>query len=116
MLVSDRPFLSKRTVFLCDFQDSRIQQRSLNQKNESEIKRQVTDKNGFFNFEEPRPGRWRLKIYSHNLPEHHYLDRNRLEFQLEPCRGKEVSVKVLPKEALYLDLKRRGDFAGTKQR
>ncbi len=64
----------------------------------SEIRRTVTDKQGRFKFEELRPGTWILKIYSDNLPEYHYLEKDTFELQLKPGQRKEICAKVLPKK------------------
>jgi len=67
-------------------------------KNRSEIRRTVTDRQGRFEFEELRPGRWILKIYSDNLPEYHYLEKDTFELELKPGQRTEISAKVLPKK------------------
>jgi hypothetical protein len=67
-------------------------------KSSSEIKRTVTDNQGYFEFEELRPGKWIVKIYSDNLPEYHYFEQDTFELELKPGQRKEISAKVLPKK------------------
>ena len=67
-------------------------------KNSSEIKRTVTDKQGQFRFTELRPGQWILKIYSDNLPQYHYLEKDTFQIDLKPGQETEISAKVLPKK------------------
>ncbi len=65
-----------------------------------EIKRRITDRKGNFRFEELRPGKWTLKVYSNNLPQYHYLEEDTFEFDLKPGDDKEILIKVLPKRRL----------------
>lgn len=65
-------------------------------KNNTEIKRVITDRQGYFEFKELRPGIWTLKIYNNNLPEYHYLEKDTFELELKPGQITKVSVKVLP--------------------
>ena len=67
-------------------------------KNSSEIRRTDTDNQGGFVFEELRPGEWTLKIYSDNLPEYHYLEKDTFELELRPGQREEISAKVLPRK------------------
>jgi len=65
--------------------------------NGSETQRRVTDGKGCFKFEEVRPGKWTLKVYSDNLLGYHYLKEDVFEFELKPGDKKEMLIKVLPK-------------------
>jgi len=67
-------------------------------KSSSEIRRTDTDDQGRFVFEELRPDKWTLKIYSDNLPEYHYLEQDTFELELSPGQREEISAKVLPKK------------------
>ena len=67
-------------------------------KSSSEIKRTDTDNQGGFVFEELRPDKWTLKIYSDNLPEYHYLEEDTFELELKPGQKEEISAKVLPRK------------------
>jgi len=67
-------------------------------KSSSEIKRTDTDNQGGFVFEELRPDKWTLKIYSDNLPEYHYLEEDTFELELRPGQKEEISAKVLPRK------------------
>jgi len=67
-------------------------------RNSSEVRRAVTDNQGRFEFEEVRPGKWTLKIYSDNLPEYHYLEKDGFELELKPGQRKEIYAKVLPQK------------------
>ncbi|MCJ7730640.1 MAG: hypothetical protein MUO27_12320, partial [Sedimentisphaerales bacterium] len=67
-------------------------------KSNSEIKRTDTDNQGGFVFEELRPDKWTLKIYSDNLPEYRYLEEDTFELELRPGQKEEISAKVLPRK------------------
>lgn len=67
-------------------------------KNISEKRRTITDRQGQFNFQELRPGEWTLKIYSYNLPEYHYLEKDSFEMELKAGQRREMLIKVLPKK------------------
>lgn len=67
-------------------------------RNSSEVRRAITDNKGCFGFEEIRPGKWTLKIYSDNLPEYHFFEKDTLELELKPGQRREISAKVLPKK------------------
>ena len=67
-------------------------------KNSSETKRTVTDRQGRFEFEELRPGKWIFKIYGDNLPEYHYIEKDASELELKPGQKKEISARVLPRK------------------
>ncbi len=58
---------------------------------------QVTDSNGSFSFEGVRPGKWRLKVYSDNLPRLHYLERDTFDLDLRPGSEADIVIKVLPR-------------------
>jgi len=60
-----------------------------------EALRRLTNHKGQFLFDDVRPGNWHLKVYEHNLPAFHYLERPEMDLELAPGERKEVSVKVL---------------------
>ena len=62
-----------------------------------ETQRCITDKNGYFGFEELHPGKWTLKVYTDNLPRYHYLKEDTFEFELNPGDKRETLIKVLLK-------------------
>lgn len=62
-----------------------------------ETQRRITDKKGHFGFEELRPGKQTLKVYTDNLPRYHYLKEDTFEFELKPGDKKEILIKVLLK-------------------
>ena len=62
-----------------------------------ETQRRITDKKGYFEFEELRPGKWTLKVYTDNLPRYHYLKEDTFEFELNPGDKRETLIKVLLK-------------------
>ena len=66
--------------------------------NGKERQLRITDERGYFQFEDLRPAKWTLKIYSDNLPMYHYLKRDTFKFELKPGDKKEIIAKVLPKE------------------
>lgn len=82
----------------------------------SELKRRVTDAKGCFGFEELRPGRWTLKIYEQGLPEYHYLEQDRFEFELEPGQKKELLVRVLLQKRRIRILKDGGNIQQEEQK
>jgi len=65
--------------------------------NDDEVQRRVTGHKGEFLFEDLRPGHWRLKVYDHNLPAYHYLDRSEVELELRSAASEEVCFHVLPR-------------------
>jgi hypothetical protein len=67
-------------------------------KNDSEIKRTITDKNGRFEFHQLRPVKWTVKIYPNNLPQYHYLEKDTFDLELAPGQNVEIITKVLPKK------------------
>jgi hypothetical protein len=64
---------------------------------EKETLRQVTDQNGWFSFEDLRPGRWALRVHTDNLPDLYFLEQKELCFELKPGEEKEIEVRVLPR-------------------
>ena len=64
----------------------------------SEIKRAVTNSEGNFELAGLRPGKSIIKIYSNNLPEYHYLEKDTFTIDLKPGQGTEISTRVLPKK------------------
>lgn len=64
---------------------------------EKETLRQVTDQNGWFSFEDLRPGRWILRVHADNLPDRYYLEQRELDFELKPGEEKGIEVRVLPR-------------------
>jgi len=62
-----------------------------------EVLRQSTDAKGNFSFDDIRPGKWRLKFHSQDLPQYHYLEEDEFEIQLEPGEKREITVRVLPR-------------------
>jgi len=64
---------------------------------EKETLRQVTDQNGWFSFEDLRPGKWILKVHADNLPDQYYLEKKELQVELKQGEKKEVEVRVLPR-------------------
>ncbi len=67
-------------------------------RNSLEVRRTVTDNQGRFEFEELRPDKWTIKIYSDNLPQYHYLEKDTFELELKPGQRRGISAKVLPKK------------------
>ena len=67
-------------------------------KSGSEIKRVLTNSNGFFEFLDLQPGKWTLKISKDELPEYHYFEQALYDFNLIPGQNEEILVKVLPQK------------------
>lgn len=72
---------------------------------DGETRRTISNKDGRFLFEQLVPGDWTLKVYGHNLPEHHYLENGTLELLVEAGKRQEVTVRVLPRmrEIRFID-------------
>lgn len=64
----------------------------------SEIRRCLSDKQGYFVFSDLRPGKWTFEILNVELPRHHYVEEYAKEFELKPGEEKEISLRVLPKK------------------
>lgn len=64
---------------------------------DGEVRRTITDREGRFLFEQLVPGDWTLKVYDHNLPEHHYLENGNQEVVVKPGKRREVRVRVIPR-------------------
>ncbi len=64
---------------------------------DGEIRRTISDKNGGFLFEQLVPGKWALKVYPHNLPEHHYLENGSQKLTVKPGKIQEATIRVLPR-------------------
>ena len=75
-----------------------------------ETRRTVSDRQGVFLFERLHPGEWDLKIYSHNLPDHHYLEAATETVAVSPGGEEEIIIRVLPRlrEIRFVDLGRVG--------
>ncbi len=65
--------------------------------NGKQVLRQVTDRDGEISFENLRPGKWTLRVYENNLPEHHVIETPAIEMELEPGQSREALVRILPK-------------------
>ncbi len=67
-------------------------------KSETEILRVVSDLQGKFIFDELRPGNWVLTVDAANLPEHHYLKKNRFEIEVKSGALRQMQIRVLPRK------------------
>jgi hypothetical protein len=65
--------------------------------NGDECLQQRTDEKGRFFFNDLRPGTWRLKISSRDLPLHHYLEKADFEIKLAHGGKVEIAASVLPR-------------------
>jgi hypothetical protein len=63
---------------------------------DSEIRRQMTDTDGQFQFEDVRPGDWVVKTYPLNMPENHYFEKDHLSLTILPGSATEILFKVIP--------------------
>lgn len=70
-----------------------------------ETRRTVTDKNGGFLFQRLLPDTWTLKVYSHNLPEQHALEKDQQPVVIAPGAQAQVTVRVIPRvrEIRFID-------------
>ena len=66
-------------------------------RNGNETLRQVTDRDGEVAFENLRPGKWTMRVYQNNLPDHHAIETPETHMELEPGQSAEAVVRVLPK-------------------
>ncbi|MCD6115973.1 carboxypeptidase regulatory-like domain-containing protein, partial [bacterium] len=67
-------------------------------KKDNEVKRWFSDKDGYFYFDNLRPGNWELKIFSTNIPDNFKLEKSNFEINLKPLEKKEISVRVIPRK------------------
>ncbi len=66
-------------------------------KRNEDVKRTITDSKGRFLFERLQPGEWELKVYDHNLPEHHYLSPTEKTISISPGKQEVVNIEILPR-------------------
>jgi len=106
-----RKILLKGRIVRFDFPESSLSQEEsqweekggmsnvlLEMRRDSEIRRCLSDKKGYFVFSDLRPGEWTFKILNIDLPRHHYVEEYGGEFELKPGKEKEISLRVLPKK------------------
>jgi len=62
------------------------------------VKRQVTDVDGQFLFEELQPGKWTVKLYDNNMPENYQFEKETFEIELKPGEITKKNLKVIPKK------------------
>ncbi len=67
-------------------------------KRDDELLRRLTDSQGYFKFEDLRPGSWELKFYDNNLPQYHKFEKSLYQIRLKPGEKKELLVKVVPEK------------------
>jgi hypothetical protein len=77
--------------------DYPLQQILVELKREDEVQRRITDFEGRFLFEELRPGKWTMKIYSYNVPEYYHIQKELVDLEFKPGEKAELEVKVVPK-------------------
>ena len=59
-----------------------------------ETRLQISDPDGFFQFDRLAPGHWTLEVTTDQLPRYHYLDQGVFEFDLQPGEHVEQVIKV----------------------
>lgn len=65
--------------------------------NGKQVLRQVTDRDGEVSFDHLRPGKWTLRLYENNVPEHYAIETPEIELDVEPGQSREVLVRILRK-------------------
>lgn len=65
--------------------------------NGEQVLRQVTDRDGEVFFDNLRPGKWTLRVYENNLPEHHAIETPEIKIEVEPGQSREALIRILPK-------------------
>ena len=60
--------------------------------------RVLTDRKGRFSFDDVRPGQWTLMVHVDNMPQYHYLEKDKFEIELAPGDKKEMVIRVLPRK------------------
>lgn len=85
-------------------------------KKEDEVFRRVTDAKGQFAFEELRPGKWTVKLYPQNLPEHHRFEKETFEIELKPGERFSQKIYVFPKKRRIQILEEGGTLIEEKVR
>ncbi|MFZ5565059.1 MAG: hypothetical protein ACOZBW_13505 [Thermodesulfobacteriota bacterium] len=75
-----------------------------------DTRRTVTDANGNFLFQRLLPGTWTLKVYTHNLPAQHVLEKERQVIVIDPGTQAQATVNVVPRlrEIKFIDTGRIG--------
>ncbi len=77
-------------------------------KEDGKVQRRITDSEGRFVFEGLRSGRWTVKLYKYNLPEHYRFEKDTFEIKLRPGEKKEILVKVVPRKRKIRFLEKGG--------
>ena len=62
-----------------------------------DIRRTVTNNEGFFLFEQLQQGEWAFKVYDHNLPEQHDLEEAAGTISVRPGEKNQTIFRVLPR-------------------
>lgn len=63
-----------------------------------EILRRLTDKNGRYEFEELRPGRWTVKFHPRNLPDYHRYEQDIYTVDVEAGSSQTLNACVVPQK------------------
>ena len=85
-------------------------------KKDDEVFRRVTNEKGEFAFEELRPGKWTVKLYPQNLPEHHRFEKETFEIELRPGERFTQKIYVFPKKRRIQILEEGGTLIEEKAR
>lgn len=82
----------------------------------ADLRRTISDQQGRFLFEGLHPGEWTVKMYAHNLPDHHYPETPTLSVSIAPGVRQEIIAHVLPRlrEINIIDEGRLGPEIGTQ--
>jgi hypothetical protein len=66
--------------------------------NGDEVQRRVAERDGSFDFNELRPGRWNIRVYDSGLPPNHQIGELPSVIELDPGEKKILEIPVLPKK------------------
>lgn len=79
-----------------------------------EVLQRVSDENGYFSFDDIRPGKWVVHLYDYNLPDYYRFEKGEFELELTPGDQKETEIRVLPEQRKIRFLQEGGTIIQSK--